>query len=332
MYDRYKTKRRNTGIYKVAVLLIIAAGVIFAGIRYSRYLAFWRYDQNKLLKKVEAARMIRDTQKKREALADLADSFERYKGEHVSDPEAYYLAGEIHYLLGETYLSGSFSELFINDKIYDAGKEAKQEFIKAMKNLKKGSALDEGKIDDAYRFVLARASYYADYNSPGEIFSLIEPAGDSVKLRDVENVRFYSISAIINRKEDQGLAFLSQHGMVKDSIQGLLFYATAERLAKKYTGAIVTYKNVLTRTGDDRIKKLVHVNLGKVYFNQSLYRESLDQFTLALKMDEKDAMPKIWIGKNYFAMGEKDKAKAIWSEILTIDGSNREVRNLMGTM
>lgn len=329
MYDRYKTKRRNTGLYKAAAMLVIAAGLLFAGIRYYRYLAFWKYDQNKLVKKIEAARHSRN---RREALTDLAETFERYKREHQTDPEAYYLSGETHYLLGESYLPGSFSELFINDTARNAGKEAKQEFIRAIKDIKKGSALDNGRIDDAYRFVLARASYYADYNSPGELFGLIEPAGDSVKVRDVDNVRFYSILAILNRKEERGMTFLSQHGAVKDSIQGLLFYATAERLAKKYTGAIITYKDVLARTDDDKIKKLVHVNLGKVYFNQSLYRESLDQFTLALKIDEKDAMPKIWIGKNYFALGEKDKAKAIWSEILTTDGTNREVKDLLKTM
>jgi len=46
----------------------------------------------------------------------------------------------------------------------------------------------------------------------------------------------------------------------------------------------------------------------------------------------KDTTPKIWIGKNYSALGEKDKAKAIWSEVLTTDGTNAEVKRLMGTM
>ncbi len=161
---------------------------------------------------------------------------------------------------------------------------------------------------------------------------MIEKTGETIKQKGVENIRFYSMVTIANRREDYGLKYLAEHGMVRDNIQGKLFYATAERLAKKYTGAIVTYKDVLARTSDERVRKLVHINLGKIYFNQTLYRESLDQFSLALKIDAKDSVPKIWIGKNYSAMGEKDKAKAIWSEVLTTDGMNTEAKALMKMM
>ena len=136
----------------------------------------------------------------------------------------------------------------------------------------------------------------------------------------------------MNKREDYGLKFLSDYGMVKDNIQGLLLFATAERAAKKYTGAIMSYKNVLARTQEPAIQKLVRINLGKIYFNQSLFKESLDQFTLALQVDQKDTLPRIWIGKNYLAMGAKDKARAIWSEVLITDGANTEVKELLGAM
>jgi len=108
--------------------------------------------------------------------------------------------------------------------------------------------------------------------------------------------------------------------MVKDNMQGLLFYATAERVAKKYTGAIVSYKNVLARTSDDRLRKLVHVNLGKIYFNQSLYRESIDQFSQALKIDERDSMPRYGSGRATPPWEKRIKAGAIWSEVLRLTG------------
>jgi tetratricopeptide (TPR) repeat protein len=332
MYDRYKSKRRNTRPYKLLVILILLGGAIFLVVRYHEYLAFWKYNRNKLYRTVEVARNIGNREKKREVLADLADTFERYKEEHPVSPDAFFISGEVHYMLGVTYLPGNFSEMYINDRMQEAGPEARAAFLKAIKDLIKGAALENGTLDDSYVFMIAKAGLYSGYYTPEEIFGMIEKTGESIKVKDVENIRFYSIINIINKREDYGLKFLTDYGKVRDNIQGLLLLATAERAAKKYTGAIMTYKDVLARTQDTNIQKLVHINLGKVYFNQSLYRESLDQFTLALQIDQKDTVTKIWMGKNFAAMGAKDKAKAIWSEVLTTDSSNREAKELLGTI
>lgn len=332
MYDRYKSRRKNNGIFKFFGVIILIAAVTALAVHYRHYLAFWRYGQNKIEKRMDTVKNIKDPVKKREALADYADLYEKQKEGRMVDADLFFLSGEIHYLMGETHLGGSFSELFINDRTGEISKEAKLEFLKAIKDFKKGCALDNDAPDDRYSYMLARSAFYTGFYSPRDIFEMIEKTGESVKQMDVENIRFYSITNITNKREDYGLKFLSQNGMVKDNIQGLLFFATAERVAKKYTGAIVSYKDVLARTSDDSIRKLVHVNLGKIYFNQSLFRESIDQFNLALKIDVKDTTPKIWIGKNYSALGEKDKARAIWSEVLTTDGTNAEVKRLMGTM
>jgi tetratricopeptide (TPR) repeat protein len=332
MYDRYKSKRRNSVPYKLIAVLIILGAAVFLVVRYHEYLSFWKYNRNKLYGTVEVARHIKDSRKKREVLTDLAETFERYKEEHPVSPDAFFISGEVHYLLGVTYLPGNFSEMYINDRMQEIGSEARSAFLKAIKDLIKGAALENGAMDDSYVFMIAKAGLYSGYYSPEEIFRMIEKTGESIKVKDVENIRFYSIINIINKREDYGLRFLSDYGMVKDNIQGLLLFATAERVAKKYTGAIMTYKDVLARTTDPNIQKLVHINLGKVYFNQSLFKESLDQFTLALQIDQKDTVPKIWMGKNYSAMGAKDKARAIWSEVLTTDGSNREVKELLGAI
>ncbi len=332
MYDRYKSKRKNTGIYKFIGIIILIAAAATLAVNYRHYLAFWRYSQSKLEKRIETVKKMKDPVKKREALAEFSDLYEKQKHERMIDADLFFLSGEIHYMIGETYLGGSFSELFINDRTGEISKEAMLEFLKTIKDIKKGCALDNDAPEDRYSFILAKAAYYTGFYNSRDIFEMIEKTGDSVKLMDVENIRFYSMANIIHKKEDYGLKFLAQYGMVKDNIQGLLFFATAERVAKKYTGAIVSYKDVLARTSDDSIRKLVHVNLGKIYFNQSLFRESIDQFSLALKIDVKDTTPKIWIGKNYSALGEKDKAKAIWSEVLTTDVTNAEVKHLLGTM
>jgi tetratricopeptide (TPR) repeat protein len=212
------------------------------------------------------------------------------------------------------------------------GRNSKREFLGAIRDIKKGIALDNAGPDEEYCIILAKSCFYSDYNSPAEIFRIIQKSRDPENLADVENIRFYAYINIINKREDYGLALLSRHGMISDNIKGLLFYATAEKIAKKYTRAIQSYKNVLARTMDDGVQKLVHVNLGKIYFSQSLYRESLEQFNLALKSDERDVVPKIWIGKNYSAMGQKNKARAIWSEVLTSDETNVEVKELLKAM
>ena len=80
------------------------------------------------------------------------------------------------------------------------------------------------------------------------------------------------------------------------------------------------------------IIKLVHINLGKIFYNRSLYKESLYHFNQALNIDERDILLKIWIGKNYSALGYKTRAKAIWSEVLVSDSSNQEVKKLLGLM
>jgi len=66
-----------------------------------------------------------------------------------------------------------------------------------------------------------------------------------------------------------------------------------------------------------------------LYYNQSLYNESLAHFSSALAIDERDNELKIWIGKNYSALGNKAKARAVWSEVLAIDSANEEVKKLL---
>jgi tetratricopeptide (TPR) repeat protein len=229
-------------------------------------------------------------------------------------------------------LPGSFSELVINDRINQIEKEPRTEFIRAIRDFRKARALDEEVLDQASLFMFATSAYLSGYYAPGEIYAMIEKRGDPGKGTDIEFVRFYSIIAILNGKEDHGLSFLSTHGMAGDSIRGLLFYATAERMAKKYTGAIMTYRKVLAMTADDRIRELVHFNLGRIYYQQSLFREALDQFSRALELNEGGISPRIWMGRCYLALGDREKARAVWNEVLARDGANAEAKQLLGTI
>ncbi len=108
--------------------------------------------------------------------------------------------------------------------------------------------------------------------------------------------------------------------------------ATAERIAGRYTNAIMNYRKVLDSAADDRLKRLVHLNLGKIYYNQSLFAESLTHFSEAMSLDDKDPGVKIWTGKSYAALGFRDKARALWSEVLNADKTNEEARKLLGVL
>ena len=55
-------------------------------------------------------------------------------------------------------------------------------------------------------------------------------------------------------------------------------------------------------------------------------------FINALTIDGRDNTLKIWIGKNYSALGDKKRAKAIWTEVLVSDRTNKEAKKLLGLM
>ena len=332
MYDRYQSRRKGSLLKKIVIIVLLAGGAAFLVARYHRHLAFWRYDQNRLFARVEAARTIVDPRGRREAMADLAETFIRYKEERPVDPEAFIVSGKVRYHLAFAMLPGSFSDLFINDRVQDIDKEARAEFIRAIKDFNKARALDGDSLDESSRFMLAISAYLSGYCTPGEVFRIIEKCSAFARGNDIEQIRFYSVLMILSGKEDQGLAFLSEKGRIRDSVLGQLFYATAERTAKKYTGAIMSYRAALAMSPDDRVRELVHLNLGKIYHHQSLHREAIEQFTMALGLNEGSIPSRIWMGKCYLAMGEKEKARAIWNEVLAREGSNAEARKLLGTM
>jgi tetratricopeptide (TPR) repeat protein len=183
-----------------------------------------------------------------------------------------------------------------------------------------------------YALVLAKSCFYTNYMSHTDINQFLAVFDDKIASLNVENVRFCSMIKFLNGQQDVALKYLMNYGGIKDSIQGQLFLATVQRMGKKYTNSIINYKEALAKTADGKIQKLIHVNLGKIYFTQGLYRESLDQFMLALKIDDMDSAVKIWLGKNYSALGDKAKAKTLWGEVLNVDKTNAEVKNLLGIM
>jgi len=333
MYYRYKVKKKDRKFLKGAFVLILLVSIAVAGYKNRQYVLFWKYNYNKLVVKIDETGRIGDPDARRAALKELVGVFNRYKLENQVMADAFFLSGKVHYLLGETYLPGDFSQLLINDRGECRKQSARSEFLKAIKDVKKGIALLDGDgLNSDYSMILAKSCYYISYGTPADIHALIKGLGEGDFNKSIDNVRFYSLISVMNGEEDEGLNYLSRYGMGDDSIQGRLYLATVERIAKRYTNSIMNYKDILKRTSDDRVHRLIYINLGKIYYNQSLYRESLAQFNAALKIDERDNFSRIWIGKNYSALGDRGRAEAIWSEVLAADRSNKEARELLGVM
>lgn len=332
MYYRYKVKKKDRKIFKKVIVLVLAGVTVFYGYRYRQYLQFWKYSYNKLNKRIEKAVSGEKKQKKSELLK-LARQFEGYQFENPTRADGFFMAGKIYFLLAESGMAGSFSERIINGSTGHLSPASLKNYLLAVKNIKKGIALKNGdSFSSEYTVILAKSLYYLRYETEKEVAQLLKDVNARSLKGRVEDVRFLALITILNGDEKGGFQLLEKHGAILDSIQGRLFFASVEMAAKRYTNAIMNFKDVLARTDDVRVRRLIHINLGKIYYRQSLYRESLAHFSIALKINENDNFSRIWIGKNYSAMGYKDRARAIWSEVLATDRSNSEVRKLLGVM
>lgn len=332
MYDRYKLKKRSRKTYKILFLVLLISYTTYLGYRYKNYLFFWKYTYNRLVQKIDRAENSKDNDSKKRILRELTKICNDYKDENSFNNEAFLLSGKVNFLLGEALVDETFSQLIINNNLHEIDDQAKSQFYQCIKDIRKGIALSRDETVNRYYLIHAKAMFYLDYYDVKDIYKLINKIDIDDLTYSVENVRFYGILCILNNEAERGIHIIKQYGKISDEIEGMLFLATANRIASRYTLSILEYKRVLHKTSDNKIIKLVHVNLGKIFYNQSLFRESLYHFNQALNIDERDNLLKIWIGKNYSALGYKMRAKAIWSEVLATDNSNREVRKLLGLM
>ncbi len=333
MYYRYKRKKKNIRFVRLLIILGFAAAALYAGNRYKQHIFFWKYTYNRLIAEVEAKNSGSTGEERRKNLLGLVSIVNEYTRDNQVDPEACFLSGKLNYYIGLTYLEGRFSELYINNRFPLAGRKACARFRQSIRDIKKGIALLGGdNINSESAMILAWSLYYTGFAAPAEILKTIQYVKENDGLKSVEDARLYACLMIMNGREEEGLKLLNEQGGVEESIEGTLFLATAEKSAKRFTNAIVHYQDMLGRVKNERLKKLVHVNLGEIYFHQSLYRESLEQFLKGLEIDSTDNNLRIWIGKSYMELGEKEKARTILNEVYASDSANQEVKKLLGVM
>jgi len=331
MYYRYKSKKKDRKLLKILLVLILLGTTVYLGYNFQSNLMFWKIDRNRIVDQIDKISSISNLEKKIEYIKQLFEDAESYRLENPLDSDSYIYLARVSYNLGFALSGKSFTELYIDDSLYSFSSEQKRYFIKSINSMSKAIAILDGKnIDPQDILILCKSYFFTGYKENSTIFSLLKGVSSSIDKLSADDIRFYSIIFLSVGKIDESIDILNKKGEVDESLQGRLFKAKALANAHKYTEAIIAFKDILKAADDPAIMKISFTNLGKIYFNQNLYRESLEQFTSALDISD-DINCKLWVGKNYLAMGMKDKAKAVWGEIIAAS-DNEEAKKYINSM
>ncbi|MCL1864543.1 MAG: hypothetical protein FWF73_01885 [Spirochaetes bacterium] len=302
------------------------------GYNFQSKLMFWRIDRNRITDQIDKISSITNLEKKIAYIKQLSEDVEVYKEENPLDSDAYIYLARVYYILGFTLSGKSFTEMYIDDSLYTLSAEQKRYFIKSINSMSKAIAILNGKnIESQDMLILCKSYFFTGYKENSAIFSILKSLSSSIDKLSVDDIRFYSVICLSSGSVDESLDILNKKGEVDESVHGRLFKAKALTNANRYTEAIIAFQNILKTTDDPAIMKISFTNLGKIYFSQNLFKESLDQFTSALSLGGDDVNCKLWIGKNYLAMGMKDKARAVWSEIIAVN-DNEEAKRYINSM
>ena len=332
MYYKYKPKGKKKHILKPLAIIIVLCTAGYFAYRYKEHLMFWRYSDNKLVAKLKVAE---NSDNKLSELKNLVQVFDSYRENNPLDQEAYFYSARLHYGIAVAGMPGNFSEFVINNfgdsGSFEIPSLSSSEFQKAIKYMRKGIALGDGKkIGHEYLMLFAYSCFYTSFSDMTELNEIFSSADKNELPKNIEDARFYSLVKILKNEKDEGFEFLAENGEVDSDLRGILFLSCVEGMVGQYTNAIMNYRRILDATEDPQVLKFVHINLGKIYYKQNLFNESLEQFTWSAEKDARDVSSKIWAGKSYAALGQHDKAKAVWNDALAIDKNNSELKKLLG--
>lgn len=332
MYYRYKSRKKDRTYLKVVFYFIIAGVVSFALFHYRNQLMFWKISHNRIVAEINSVAGISDPRLRFEKLKKLKSDLETFRDENEMESESYLFLSRICYGLGIAGMADDFTAIYLNESGVNLSPESAKYFTESIKNSLKAIALLDGKgIDSGDMFILAGACHFTGYYESSEIYDMLKNyAADGEKISS-DNARFFSIICIKAERVDEGLAFLQAKGDVESNVKGRLLWAKALRDAMKNTEAIIAFQKILKSAEDSVSQRIAYSNLGRIYYDQRLYKESLEQYTAALALGD-DLNCRLWLGKNYMALGEKDKAKTVWTEVLNADSSNEEAKKLLGMM
>ncbi len=332
MYYRYKSKKKDRRFLKFFIVAALAVTAVYLLYSNKSKFMIWRINQNKIVVSIEEASGIADPVARALELKKLAGELEAYKKENLLDPEAFIMASRLYMKIALNTESRSFSAMYIDDSLTGLSRDSVSALLFVIRDVNRAIALYDGREPEVSDLLaMARASFLTGYYDNNYIYNMVSSRINNGEPVSVEDARFYSLLCIASGRIDEGLDFLSRHGAAEESVEGKLFRARALNDAMKYTEAIIAFQSILKGSEESGIMRTCYLNLGRIYFNQRLYRESLEQYTAALTISS-DNNCKIWMGKNHAMLGEKDKAKQVWTEVLTADPSNDEAKQLLAAL
>lgn len=327
MYYRYKSRKRAQRNYETVLIVFAVIAVVFGLVYFRNYLYFWKYNYNRLSKTVTVAERAVDRTQRDQLLQKASATCDDYRNDNPMQSDGYFVSARVQYLLGELASGGSLSGMVINE---NAGEGSKAHFLQAIRYIRKGMSLDTRNVpDDVTCVILAQSCFLTDFCSRAEIMATLAKIRSPKTLPRLDDRRFFGLMTVLNGDPEAGVQFLIENGEIQKDEDGKLFLASAYALAKQYTNAIMEYRALVESARSPDVIKKSQVGLGKVYFRQSLFKESLEQFEGIVKNSPDDAEAKLWSARCYQSLGDKFSAKKICQDILSADPHNGDAQDLI---
>lgn len=308
MYYKYKSSKKSGKRFKFLFITLLLVVSIFTGIKYKDYFKFWEYSFSKIEREYKNISSIDNESIRREKLDILKKQIEEQNKVSQFSEKYTILLAKINHDLGEIYFGNNFAQLIIRDREFSVPDTTSKYFLNSIKLIKKFQSIDQShELDDELILILAKNYFYMDYYGSSDIYDLLSTISSHENLLKNDNRRFYGYFHYIQTEEDQYLNYLSN--INSNDIEGELFIAGVYLKAKQYTNAIMKYKSVLEKNISNDDKIIIYRNLGKIYFYQSLFEESLDYLLRAYKEKPHDREIRKIIHDIYLELDDKDNAK-----------------------
>jgi tetratricopeptide (TPR) repeat protein len=305
MYYRYSSRRKRGGLFKKLVIFAAVAGVVYSGWHFRSYLQFWKLSFSRLDTMVEGVDRNLSAAERLERLKPLVAKAERFRSEDELSADACYISGRVFFLLGEALNGRSYGAMLVEGGGFTATPAAREAFLKSILSMKKAMAL--GSPSDEDILFLAKSARYIDFYSVEETGALLDSIAKPDTIRFPDDAWFYAGGIIASGRAEDGLKYLKAR-KASDPFSRLVL-ASAYAEAKQYTAAIAEYRSLLAASIPADVSRRAALNLGRVYFSQSLFNEALDTLEPVVAAEETDPETRLLMERVYRAAGDEVKAK-----------------------
>ncbi len=325
MYYKYKSRKRDYTVLKRIMVLVILGVSSYFVYSHRDMLMFWKIDRKELGQSLKKTSGMKNRVAKELALEKMRSRMEELSAEKLFDADVLALSATYHYEVFSHRWGRDFTSFYVDD-VQIKPKKYKKLLERVIKDINKILALDSsGDIDGELRLFLARASFYLSFYDIPHIVEILNRVDFEDTDVTTDDVRFMSVVYIKSGDVERGLDLLKKMGEVKNGFRSRLFYAKALADGKKFTEAILVLKKSLKETTNQSDRIPIRMLLGKIYFEQNIFKEAAGQFWKVRELDREKVDAAIWLGKSFMKLGYVKKAKKVWREALDLFPNNREL-------